>query len=163
MTLTAFIRETKKRRVRLELIERNGKTGKDIPQSLRGARLVLDANYKRFILVDKYGIEHKIDMPESTTLFEYTNGEVRIYAAAERDLTAEESREMLKWERKKRFFEHKNPNSDTFFLQRDFFSKSKFPWLEGVEVRDGKVYDAKKNKVIDYKQRNKIKELYKVT
>ena len=60
---------------------------------------------------------------------------------------------MLKWERKKRFFEHKNPNADTFFLQRDFFAKSKYPWLEGLKIIDWKIYAADKNKVLDYSVR----------
>lgn len=148
MTLAELKREAKAGKIKFEMIERYGKTGDEIPEYCRGIREVARVNTVAIILVTADGKESELRF-DSAKLVEYDGKSLTIYAAGERDVTAEEQAVLNEAQKIRERHLKVNPygNSD-FWACKQYFENSPCPWMAGYETVRGKRYNYN-GKVVD--------------
>lgn len=154
MTLAQLKRDANSGCLVLEMVERYGDTGEQIPQRLRGKRPVTRSNSVGIFLRNVSGEESEMRL-DNAKLTEYTGDELVIYSAGYRDLT-EQEKEILDTANQIRA-EH----DGVYWYARGFVNQSACPWMLGDLVR-GKKYDRCKEKVLDYSVRGSVILRYKV-
>ena len=88
-TLADFKRDVKSGKIKLELVERYGKTGEEIPARCRGIRTVQSVNTVGIMLETADGLTSSLDFPPAK-LIEYDGKSLTIYERGERDLTEQD-------------------------------------------------------------------------
>ena len=148
MTLAELKREAKAGKIKFEMIERYGKTGDEIPEYCRGIREVARVNTVAIILVTADGKESELRF-DSAKLVEYDGKSLTIYAAGERDITAEEQAVLDGAKKIMDMHLKVNPYGDGGFWERkQFYKSSPCPWMSGYETVRGKRYNYN-GKVVD--------------
>ena len=148
-TLADLKRDAKAGKIRLELIDRYGKTGEDIPERLRGIRDVAGVNTVALKLRNSRGEESELRFSRAN-LMSYDGETLTVYAAGYRDVTEKERAVMAEAEAVKADYEREHPGSDSYYKVLRFYAESSCPWMRpyGDETQ-GKRYDAQLNKVLD--------------
>lgn len=89
--------------VKLELIERFGKTGEDIPPKLRGIRSIYAVHTKSFDLLSEDGSTSSLEI-ERAALVSFDGPMMTVHKAGIRPMNDKEKAKMAAWQ-KKAFFE----------------------------------------------------------
>lgn len=149
MTLAEFKRLAASGKISLELVERFGKIGEEIPENLRGKRKISKVNTVAVFLKNENGKESELAF-KSAKLFECDGKFVTIYAAAQREPTAEEKAVLDTWQRVQAEYIAQNPYAETFWKMKDYFKNCSCPWMSGFdETIKGKRYQTWNGKVLD--------------
>lgn len=147
MKLADLKRDAASGKIKLELVERYGKPGEEIPERIRGIRTVSRINTVAIFLVNDNGIESELRF-DSAKLVEYDGKSLTIYERGERDLTEQEQKILAGWQKIEAEYEKQNPYSDTYWKKKDYFKHCPCPWLAGFETVRGKRYNYN-GKVLD--------------
>ena len=162
MSLAALRREANSGTLSLELIERFGKTGADIPHCLQGSRQVVRTNSVSFTLKNTEGKESELYLLPAK-LVDYDGSMLTIYEAAHRDPTEEERNILAAARRERESFEKNNMYANSFWVEEDFIAKSSCPWMSGKDKKiKGKKYIPWEDKVRDQSVRGSAILKYKV-
>lgn len=135
LTYAQLQRDARDGKISLEIVERYGKTGDEIPERLRGTRRVVGAMTKGIKIQNADGqiSELRID---SAKLCEYDDGLLTIYNAAARPMNDEEK---AVWQEMTRIYEkYRDSYSGGFWQAQEYARKSPCPWMAGEEVCRGK-------------------------
>ncbi len=159
-TLAEFKRDAASRKIKLEMYERYGKTGEEIPERCRGIRTIQKVNTVGIILVTTDGLTSELRFP-SAKLVEYDGKFLTIYARGERDLTEQEQKILENWKKIEDDYYLKNPCGDSYWKRKDYFNGCPCPWLAGYETVRGKYYNYN-GKVLDNQVRGNAILKYKV-
>lgn len=134
-TLADLKRDAKSGKLSLEMIYRYGE---EIPERIKGARRVVDANTAAIKLMTNDGNISEL-RPEAAALIDYTPDSLTIYAAGLRDLTQEERAEMDRANKERQRYQEANPYSESYYHMRAFWKNSRFSYLDGAgEYKNGK-------------------------
>ena len=158
LTLAQLKRDANSGCLVLEMMERFGDTGEQIPERLRGKRPVTRSNSVGIFLCNISGEESELRL-DNAKLVEYTGNELVIYSAGYRDVTPQEQAVL---DGVKRIYEeHADSYSGGYWHAKEFVRKSACPWMDGEMVR-GKKYYPYNGKVLDYAVRGDVAIRYKV-
>lgn len=160
MTLAELKRNANSGKMKLEIVERYGKTEDDIIERLRGVRKVLRANSVALILQNLSGEESELRIP-SAKLIEYDGNFLTVYAVGERDMTEQEKAVLGEWQRIEKEFYENNPYGEAYWKQVSYFKKCSCPWMSGFDTVNGKKYQYN-GKVRDNQVRGAVILKYKV-
>lgn len=147
MKLADLKRDATNGKIKLELVERYGKTGEEIPERIRGIRTVSRINTVAIFLANDDGVESELRFV-SAKLVEYDGKFLTIYERGERDLTEQEQKILADWQKIEDDYYKQNPHGDAYWKKKDYFKKCPCPWLNGYETVRGKYYNYN-GKVID--------------
>lgn len=147
MKLADLKRDAASGKIKLELVERFGKTGEEIPERCRGIRSIQSVNTVSIMLVTADGLTSSLDFP-SAKLIEYDGKSLTIYERGERDLTEQEQKILADWQKIEAEYEKQNPYGNTYWKKKDYFKKCPCPWMAGFETVRGKYYNHN-GKVLD--------------
>lgn len=149
MSLAELKRQARAGKIKFEMIERYGKTGDEIPEYCRGIREVARVNTVAIILVTADGKESELRF-DSAKLVEYDGKSLTIYAAGERDVTAEEQAVLDGAQKIMNRHLKVNPYGDGGFWEcEQFYKNSPCPWMSGYKTVRGKRYNNYNGKVVD--------------
>lgn len=146
MTLAQLKRDANSGKMALELIERYGKTGNEIKETMRGIRKVSRSNTVGIFLINNDGKESKLTI-RSAKLIEYDGETLIIFNAGYREPTEEEKFVLAK--RDEIYKQYSDSYNGGFWQAKRMFENSKCPWMEGNETKCGKRYDRNNNVVYD--------------
>ena len=146
-TLADFKRDAASGKIKLELIERFGKTGAEIQERSRGIRRIKSVNTVGITLETADGSDSILNFPPAK-LIEYDGKTVTIYARGERDLTEQERKILADWRKIEADYYKQVPNGDSYWKRKDYFKSCPCPWLAGYETVRGKSYNYN-GKVLD--------------
>lgn len=146
-TLADFKRDVKSGKIKLELVERYGKTGEEIPARCRGIRTVQSVNTVGIMLETADGLTSSLDFPPAK-LIEYDGKSLTIYERGERDLTDQEQKILADWQKIEDDYYKQNPYGNSYWKRKDYFKRCPCPWLSGYETVRGKYYNYK-GKILD--------------
>ena len=147
-TLAELKREAAAGTIKFEMTERYGETGDKIPERCRGIREVKRVNTVGIMLVTADGKESELRF-DSAKLVDYNGEFLTIYAAGERDVTAEEQAVLDGAKAIQDRHLRVNPYGNGGFWEcKQFFKDSPCPWMSGYETIRGKRYNYK-GKVVD--------------
>ena len=146
-TLADFKRDAASGKIKLELVERYGKTGEEIPERIRGIRTVSRINTVAIFLANENGVESELRF-DSAKLVEYDGKSLTIYERGERDLTEQEKKILADWQKIEDDYYKQNPYGDAYWKKKDYFKRCPCPWLSGYETVRGKYYNYKE-KILD--------------
>lgn len=139
MKLADLKRDAASGKIKLELVERYGKTGEEIPERIRGIRTVSKINTVAIFLANADGVESELRF-DSAKLVEYDGKSLTIYERGERDLTEQEQKILADWQKIENDYYQKNPHGDAYWKKKDYFKNCPCPWLAGYETVRGKYY-----------------------
>lgn len=139
-TLADLKRDAVNGKIKLEMVERYGKTGNEIPEEIRGIRTVSRVNTAAIFLINDRGVESELRF-SSAKLVEYDEETLTIYERGERDLTEQEREILSDWQKIEDDYYKRNPYGDAYWKKRDYFKNSPCPWLSGYETVKGKYYN----------------------
>lgn len=147
MKLADLKRDAASGKIKLELVERYGKTGEEIPERIRGIRTVSRINTVAIFLANDDGVESELRFV-SAKLVEYDGKSLTIYERGERDLTEQEQKILADWQKIEDDYYQRNPHGDAYWKKKDYFKNCPCPWLAGYETVRGKYYNYN-GKVLD--------------
>ena len=147
MKLADLKRDAASGKIKLELVERYGKTGEEIPERIRGIRTVSKINTVAIFLANADGVESELRF-DSAKLVEYDGKSLTIYERGERDLTEQEQKILADWQKIEDDYYQRNLHGDAYWKKKDYFKKCPCPWLAGYETVKGKYYNYN-GKVLD--------------
>lgn len=159
-TLADFKRDVKSGKIKLEMVERYGKTGEEIPERCRGIRAIQSVNTVGIMLETIDGLTSNLDFPPAK-LIEYDGKSLTIYERGERDLTEQEQKILADWQKIEDDYYKQNPYGDAYWKKKDYFKKCPCPWLNGYETVKGKYYNYN-GKILDNQIRGKAILKYRV-
>lgn len=139
-TLADLKRDASNGKIKLEMVERYGKTGNEIPETIRGIRTVSKVNTVAIFLANNDGVESELRL-DSAKLVEYDGKALTIYARGERDLTEQERKILAEWQKIEDDYHQSNPYGDVYWKRKDYFKNCPCPWLAGYETIRGKRYN----------------------
>ena len=139
-TLADLKRDAANGKIKLEMVERFGKTGNEIPETMRGIRTVSKVNTVAIFLANNDGVESELRL-DSAKLVEYDGEALTIYARGERDLTEQERKILSDWKKIEYDYYKRNPYGNIYWKERDYFKNCPCPWLAGYETIRGKRYN----------------------
>ena len=148
MTLADFKRDVVNRKIKLELVERFGKTGESISERCRGIRTIQSVNTVGIVLETTDGLSSILFFPPAK-LIDYDGKSLTIYDRGERDLTEQERKILVDWQKIEDDYYKQNPYGDAYWKKKDYFKSCPCPWLDGHEAIRGKRYNFNTGKVID--------------
>lgn len=146
-TLSDLKRDASNGKIKLEMVERYGKPGNEIPETIRGIRTVSRVNTVAIFLINDKGVESELRFG-SAKLVEYDGETLTIYARGERNLTEQEQKILADWQKIEDDYYKQNPYGDAYWKKKDFFKHCPCPWLDGYETVRGKYYNYN-GKVLD--------------
>lgn len=159
-TLADFKRDAASGKIKLELVERFGKTDNEIPERCRGIRSIQKVNTVGITLETSDGLISELDFP-AAKLIEYDGKTLTIYERGERDLTEQEREILADWQKIEEDYYKKNPYGEAYWKKKDYFKNCPCPWLNGYETTKGKYYNYN-GKILDNQIRGKAILKYKV-
>lgn len=139
-TLADFKRDAAKGKIKLEMVERYGKSGDDIPERCRGIRTVQKVNSVGIMLATADGLLSELQFP-AAKLIEYDGKTLTIYEKGERDLTEQEQKILDEWKKIENDYYEKNPYGESYWKKKEYFKNCPCPWLAGFESVRGKYYN----------------------
>lgn len=141
-TLADLKRDAANGKIKLELVERYGESGDEIPERLRGIRTVSKVNTVAIFLINNDGVESELRFGFAK-LVEYDGENLTIYTSGERDLTEQERKVLADWQQIEDDYYQSNPYGDVYgyWKRKDYFKNCPYPWLAGHETIRGKRYN----------------------
>ena len=139
MKLADLKRDAASGKIKLELVERYGKTDEEIPEKIRGIRTVSRINTVAIFLANEDGVESELRF-DSAKLVEYDGKSLTIYERGERDLTEQEQKILADWQKIEDDYYQRNQHGDAYWKKKDYFKNCPCPWLAGYETVRGKYY-----------------------
>ena len=136
-TLVQLKQDAKSGRMSMEMIERYGAYGEQIPEKLRGIRRVVGANTVALHLQNNDGNISELQV-KCASLVEYDVDTLVVYEAGLRDLTDEERTILAEWKRIEDEHIKQNPFGDTYWKRKNYFATCTCPWLDGGDAVRGK-------------------------
>jgi|GEM_PF-1737028 len=162
MTLADLKRDAKGGKIRLELVERFGKTGEDIPERLRGIREVAGVNTVAINLRNALGEESELRFGRAS-LIAYDGETLTVYNPGFRDVTSAERAVLDGAAKFKADYEREHPGWDSYYKVLGYYSSSSCPWMRPYgDEKHGKRYDASQDKVLDKSVRGDVILRYRV-
>lgn len=161
MTFAQLKRDLANKAIKLELVERYGKTGDDIPERCRGIRNVVRSNTVGATLITDGGIESEMRL-DSAFLTEYTGDFLVIYDIGKRELTEEERKVFNDYWKYLNEYVEKNPYASSYWAGVKYCKDNNCEWVGGNEYSDGKKYISWEDKMWDKKVRGDAILKYKV-
>lgn len=158
MTLAQLKRDANSGCLVLEIMERFGDKGANIPSRLRGKRPVTRSNSVGIFLRNVSGEESELRL-DNAKLTEYTGDELVIYSAGYRDVTPQEQAVLDGIKRIRE--EQMDSYNGGDWQVKQYVRESACPWMGGEMVR-GKKYYPYNGKVLDYAVRGDVAIRYKV-
>lgn len=146
MTLAQLKRDANSGNMALELIERFGKTGDEIKETMRGIRKVSRSNTVGIFLINNDGKESELTI-RSAKLIEYDGKTLTIFEAGHREPTDEEKSILAK--RDELYKKYEDTYNGGFWQVKQMIADSKCPWMDGGETKCGKRYSVSENVVYD--------------
>ena len=159
-TLAQLKRDADSGRMSVMLLWRFGATGDSIPQNLRGIRKIIRANSVGLI-IETNGQESMLHIA-SAKLIDYDGKILTVYRPAYRPVTAEERFVLNTWNSYETQYFQKNPFGNTYGKRKEYFASSRCPWMDGITKKNGKLYLAHKDKVLDQSVRGDMALQYEV-
>ena len=161
MTLAQLKRDANSGCLVLEMMERFGDTGEQIPERLRGKRPVTRSNSIGIFLRNMSGEESELRLCNAK-LTEYTGDELVIYGAGYRDVTPQEQAVLDGI--KRILAERADEYNGGFWQAKQFAMESDCPWMwvYGTGAINGKRYDLCSGRVLDHAVRGDVAIRYKV-
>lgn len=164
-TLAQLKRDSKSGKIWMKCVEAQGRTGKDIPESMRNPRRLIDANSVDIFFLTPDG-DTSACPARRANLIEYTDEGLTVYSFGFRDLTAEEKKVMDEWKTIENSEEYQescrrdvlSDGSSSYWRKKWFFNDRNMPWLftyDGIS-KYGKEYDEAKGKVKDLNVRGDV-------
>ena len=136
-TLVQLKQDAKSGRMSMEMTERYGAYGEQIPEKLRGIRRVVGANTVALHLQNNDGNISELQV-KCASLVEYDADTLVVYEAGLRDLTDEERTILAEWKRIEDEHIKQNPFGDTYWKRKNYFATCTCPWLDGGDAVRGK-------------------------
>jgi hypothetical protein len=129
-------RDAKKGTIWMEMVERFGKTGEDIPLRLRGPRLLVGANNVAIFFSNANGEKSECRIARAS-LIDYDENGLTVYGFGMRPMNADETKCWVAWEEYEQSDEYKTlVDNDVRFgwnrswwCKKDFFTVRGFPYL----------------------------------
>ena len=148
-TLTELKRDAASGKLKLELVERFGKTGESIPERLRGIRSAVGVNTVAIKLQNGNGEVSELRLPRSS-LVSYDGKTLTVYQPGLRAVTDGEREVLRGAEAARACYERQYPGSDPYYKLVRYYAESPCPWMRPYgDEKQGKRYDAQKDKVLD--------------
>lgn len=152
MTLAEIKRKADAGNMYLELVERFGSQGADIPERFRGVRRVLRS--ASFGLVLEFGSKESRLVIDSAKLVECDGHSLTVYNAGHRELTEEERSILDQWRAFEKDYWNKNPfGNGPWVYRKKFFKDHGYPYMAGYDIVQGKKYLEHEDKVLDMQVR----------
>lgn len=145
-TLADLKRDAASGKMSLEIVERFGKTGNDIPAKMQGIRKVIGSNTVCIKLLNNNGEESELRF-DCAKLMEYDGETLVIYNPGRREPTAEEK--MVLYGVKSIYEKYKDSYNGGFWQAKDYVKNSACPWMAGNGFIKGKMYEQHSGKVVD--------------
>lgn len=136
-TLVQLKQDAKSGRMSMEMTERYGAYGEQIPEKLRGIRRVIGVNTVALHLQNNDGNISELQV-KCASLVEYDADTLVVYEAGLRDLTDEERTILAEWKRIEDEHIKQNPFGDTYWKRKNYFATCTCPWLDGGDSVRGK-------------------------
>ena len=136
-TLVQLRQDAKSGRMSMEMTERYGAIGEQIPEKLRGIRCVVGSNTVALHLRNNDGNISELQV-KYASLIDYDGATLTVYEAGLRELTDEEKAILSEWKRIEDEQIKINPFSDTYWKRKNYFSQCSCPWLDGGDTVRGK-------------------------
>lgn len=134
--------------------------GKPIPERMKGFRPIVRSNSVAIFFKNADGKESELRI-DSAKLIEYDGETVAFYSPLEREPNAEEQAVL---DGVKAIYEkYKDEYNGGYWQVKDYVAKSKCPYMDGSEKKQGKKYQTWNGRVLDYSQKGGILIQYKVT
>jgi len=146
--------------MQIEVIERSGKTGDDIPPAFRGARQVISANGTGIKIRNPNGTVSSIRFLPAK-LMEYKDLVLTIYEPGLRDVTPQEQSLLDECQRLVEESKMAHPEKNAYWVKANFLDGCACPWLAGGVPIRGKQY-MPDGKIRDNSIRGKVSVRYKV-
>ena len=161
-TLTELKRDAASGKLKLELVERFGKTGESIPERLRGIRSAVGVNTVAIKLQNGNGEVSELRLPRSS-LVSYDGKTLTVYQPGLRAVTDGEREVLRGAEAVKACYEQQYPGSDPYYKLVRYYAESPCPWMRPYgDEKQGKRYDAQKDKVLDRSVKGEVALRYLV-
>lgn len=152
MTLSDFRRDAASGKISLELVERYGKTGEEIPEKFRGIRKISRVDTVAFKLINEHGEESRLCYT-FPNLIDCDGKFLIIYESGQREPTEEEKKVLDKWLTIEEQMLKENPFAETYWKRKDYFTNSHCPWMSGLGFQGKRYLD--NGKVLDKSLRGK--------
>ncbi len=136
-TLAQLRQDAKSGRMSMEMTERYGNIGEQIPEKLRGIRRVVGSNTVALHLRNKDGKISELQI-KYASLVEYDGDTLTVFEAGLRDLTDEEKTILSEWKGIEDEHIKLNPFGDTYWKRKNYFAQCPCPWLDGGDSVRGK-------------------------
>ena len=161
-TLAELKRDAASGKLKLELVERFGKTGESIPERLRGIRSAVGVNTVAIKLQNGNGEVSELRLPRSS-LVSYDGKTLTVYQPGFRAVTDGEREVLRGAETAKASYERQYPGSDPYYKLVRYYAESPCPWMRPYgDEKQGKRYDAQKDKVLDRSVKGEVALRYLV-
>ena len=130
-TLADLKRDASNGKIKLEMVERYGKTGNEVPETIRGIRTVSKVNTVAIFLANNDGVKSELRL-DSAKLVEYDGEALTIYARGERDLTEQERKILADWQKIEDAYSQSNPYGDVYWEKRIILKTALVLGLQGM-------------------------------
>ena len=140
MSVAALKREANTGKMRLEILERYGKSGEELPLKLRGVRRVLNSNSVALRIENTDGTVSSLFVDTGAKLVDYDGESLTVYDPAQRDLTDQERKILALWKDLENDYYAENPYGNAYWRRKEYFSHCPCPWLDGCDKVRGKRY-----------------------
>lgn len=136
-TLAEFKRNAASGKMSLEIMERYGKSDKDIPARLKGIRKVIKTNTVCAVLLNESGETSELRFG-CANLFEYDGETLVIYEPGMRELTDQEQAVLNRIQAI--YKENENTYSGGYWKVKDYVKNSPCPWMKSDKPIKGKMF-----------------------
>ena len=161
-TLAELKRDAASGKLKLELVERFGKTGESIPERLRGIRSAVGVNTVAIKLQNGNGEVSELRLPRSS-LMSYDGKTLTVYQPGLRAVTDGEREVLRGADAAKASYERQYSGSDPYYKLVRYYAESPCPWMRPYgDEKQGKRYDAQKDKVLDRSVKGEVALRYLV-
>lgn len=144
----------------LEVVEKQGCIGDELPETVRGIRRVVSANGSGIKVQNPNGTTNSIHFL-SAKLMEYQDKVLTIYEPGYRPVTAQEQELLDECQRLVEECQEKTPERNPYWVRANFLNNCPCPWLMGTAPVRGKQY-MPDGTVRDSAIRGKVSIRYKV-
>lgn len=170
-SLAQLKRDAKSGTLVMEMVERFGKTGEDIPPRLRGPRPLVDANSVAIMFRCRDGQISEYHIPRAS-LVDYDDDFLTVYRFGHRPMTEAEAAALEEWKQVQQseryqqlsYSDAMTDGSSTYWWWKSFWKEKGMPYMACYSVEDGngRYYDAGINEVWDLNVRGEVEIRYRI-
>lgn len=170
-TLAQLKRDAKNGNLVLEMVERFGKTGEDIPPRLRGPRPLVDSNSVAIMFRCQDGAISEYRIPRAS-LVDYEDDFLTVYRHGHRPLTEAEAAALEEWKQVQQtehyqqlsYSDAMTDGSSTYWWWKHFWHDKGMDYMAcyDLDSGNGRYYDASINQVWDLNVRGDVEIRYRI-